>query len=64
MSIHTYVCIYIYFLKVKNKIIRNKVNLELTGTMEMAGAAATFPVNSTVNLAVEIQRHAVITNFF
>lgn len=58
-------CVYVLKKKKKKKkIILNKVHLKLTGTMEVTRAAASFSVNSTVKLAVEIQRHAVITNFF
>lgn len=66
MYICIYVCVYIYKKEkyLKKKIILNKVHLELTGTVEVTGAAASFPISGTDKLAVQIQKHTVITIFF
>lgn len=60
------VCIYISIKQkyIKKKIILDKMLLELTGTVEVTGAAASFPDSGTDKLAVQIQKHTVITKVF
>lgn len=59
-------CVYISIREkyIKKKIILSKVLLELTGTVEVAAAAASFPDGGTDKLAVQIQKHTVITRAF
>lgn len=63
LYIHRDVYVYIKEKYIK-KIILYKMHLELTGTLEGIGAAASFPISGTDKLAVQTQKHAVITSFF